>query len=331
MMFGLDLDDSMYDRHNSNNSLWSATAVDYLASPLAETMSPNTFASPTSPHKDAFFESSMLLGRVDERTTATTNDYFHPWLNESAFETTSTAPIAIPEAKSPISPSFGMGYHPSEYHSPFFQDASSFSPPFAPSSFSPDSDYAALASPISPPVLHSDLPHHHQQQQQQPYGTPIDAMAQMSISPHDTLAWATLNGGSPGFAPASPPHPNGFPPHSFAPSLGMPRPATHRRLSTTSTGAGVGGGALLFQPSASAPSALSPLASMHRPVPSRAFTGSQVHRRSESVSTPDDATAPSSAGPIRRRRRGPSEEADAGSPPSPVPGADKPLADGVCE
>jgi hypothetical protein len=281
MMFDMD---GTYDYSlAAANPMWHTSAHapiavtnDHLASPIADYLSST---------KDSFFDPNTLLGH--DLSGAMDDDL--SWALAAGMP--SSAPITIPEPKSA-----GLHQHQqqhqsfmsyNDYHSPLFQDANAFSPAFSPSSFSPESDFAALHSPTSPPTFtfHNELP-----QQQPHYGTPTEALSALTISPQDT----TLPYAAPAPAPAwashlwpaqheQPSSPDTFQPRSFVPEEALTRRA--RAVSQS----------LLFHPS-SAPSA----ATVRPPVLSRGYStqsdsvgvnAGTVRRRSRSNSASGEGTA----------------------------------------
>lgn len=292
-----------WDSPVSNDDALVPQSLSWGSPPPTSPMQHDYFGQPMPIPKGTHYGSSMLLGGMDMTIHPDMSDDSY-WLNPAAFQEPSSAPIAIPEPKAHSPPVF-LSYQ--EHSSPFLHDASSFSPTFSPSSFSPESDFAALNSPISPSALAfgSELP----------YGSPpLD-----TISPQATSlplpAWASqLWPQQP--QPASPTGNAAFAPRSFGADGGdyayarPPYPAG-RRPSAASASA-----SLLFQ-AASAPSA----STLRAPSLARGYSS---HRRSESAAAPDDPE-----GTIRRKRRAPSEEDFV--PPSPVMSAsgDKPSESGA--
>jgi hypothetical protein len=296
MMFDMD---SNYDFNNNNisntsstlNTSWNPTSTHDLAYSLAPSSSSENYFSPT---KDTFFDSNNYIGH---QLNGAMDDDFN-W----ALAVPSSAPISIPESK-PMYPQ----QHPqqqhfvsfTDYHSPLLQDANSFSPGFSPSSFSPESDFAALHSPTSPPTFsfHHELPQPH-------YGTPTEALSALTISPQDT----TLPYTTPSWAaqlwpqqqqqqhvfqqpsPPTSPHVDAYAqPRSFAPGDAMTR--RPRAISQS----------LLFHPS-SAPSVVSTV---------RPSAMARVYSTQSTSATDNNAT-------VRRRQRDPSEEeVVAGASPEP--------------
>jgi hypothetical protein len=271
MMFDLD---GTYDYALANPHAWpahTAPAAFDLSSPVADYMSPTK--------DNSFFDPSALLGH--DLSGAMDDDY--SWALATGVST--SAPIAIPEPKFAPSqqqqPSF-MSYN--DFSSPLFQDAHAFSPGFSPSSFSPESDFAALHSPTSPPAFtfHNELP--------QQYGTPIEALSALTISPQETTLPYGTSAPAPAWAahlwPAQHEQPqvDAYQPRSYVPEDIMPRRA--RALSQS----------LLFHPSTSAPSA----ATIRPPALARGYStqsdsvgadASTVRRRSRSHSTSSEAFA----------------------------------------